>query len=241
MLSLFRFPALSGIQFLWSCLLLLVFVQFFSWLRVSSLLISLSRSLIYLGASFPRFLYLSGCLRSAGGPSSSFLWVILPFPWCCSSLLRSGAFLFLLYTSPLIVVSGVFQLLSSLGLLPNFPCAVLSFIALLDGRPSFPFLFSLGVHGSPSSSYPSCSALHFILFKRSSASVVSPVPSTTGSSLWAESVVPIGVSHSLLVVCPSLILRGFCFSLLLLLFFLGSIWVLSRVAHLFFVHVLLLS
>ena len=97
----------------------------------------------------PRSLYLSGCLRSAGGPSSSFtassfLWVILPFPWCRSSLLRSGAFLFLPLLSPLIVVSGVFQLLPSLGFIPQFPCVVLSFLAILDGRPSFPFHFFPG-------------------------------------------------------------------------------------------------
>ena len=135
MLSLFCLPASFGDTVLFSCPLLLLFMLFLfpEWKFASFLTLSLSLSLVSLGASLPGVLSVYYvCLRSAWGPSSSFtdssfLFVIIMFTFFSSSVFRSCDFVFIPLLSPLVVISKVFRSLPSLGIISSVPmgCSLL--------------------------------------------------------------------------------------------------------------------
>ena len=160
-----------------------------SCLVICSFLATLSPSLVSLTASLPRVLSVY-CLSAIclGFPLPHSSWFSFCFLVFRSSVLLSGGFVFLMLLLPGLFSPRCFGACLPSVLSPQFVWTVFSFSSCV------------GLVGSPSlSSLPLVSVVHLplsvtpgrrftFLLSRSSDSVKSPVPYSTGSSLWAESI-----------------------------------------------------
>ena len=120
-------------------------------------------------------------------PHSS--WLSLRFLFFRSSVVLSCDFIFLPLAYPWVLTSRVFQRLPSLGIISSVPMRCSFFSGCVDfvDSPSLSILF-LWCPWFPFFSLSILFVTSLSFFRRSSDLVESPVPSATGSSLWAVSV-----------------------------------------------------